>query len=141
MVNSKSLNVTNFPEDWKVSDVKESLEKVGRVKDVYMLEKRNRLGQKFVFVRFNSQENIIEVLATLKGLWIGNYKILANIARFNRGETEVKEVRKPVKKILTATWREEGKSYVHVTQKISGKYVGKERRRWRSLGEKVGIED
>lgn len=48
-----------------------------------MQEKRNKVGRRITFVRFDRKENFDEFLQAVKGIWIGYHKILANIAGFD----------------------------------------------------------
>lgn len=80
---SRSLYVSNFPEDWVAKDVKETLEKYWPVIDVFLPQKRNATGKRFAFARFEKNANLSEILVELKGLWIGDYKIIAHRARFD----------------------------------------------------------
>lgn len=58
--------------------------------EVFIPEKRNKEGKRFVFARFDRQENMSEVLLAVKGLWIGNHKMLANLMKFDRNKDEEK---------------------------------------------------
>lgn len=85
--NTSTLYVANFPEDWASKDVKEAMENVEKVKDVFMPAKRNKDGRRFAFVRFDSSLDIEKILETVKGLWVGKVKLLANLARFDRDKS------------------------------------------------------
>lgn len=84
--NLKSIYVSNLPEDWRASDAKDVLRKVGLVMDVYMPDKKNKEGKSFVFARFDKNADMENILKALRGLWIGKYKILANYGIFERQE-------------------------------------------------------
>lgn len=49
-----------------------------------MPNKRNKGGKKFVFARFEKNVNLSEIMAEVQGFWVGNHKILANRAAFDR---------------------------------------------------------
>lgn len=92
MEKSKSMYITIFTEDWAVADVHGAFRKIAPVVDVFLPDKRNKNGKRFTFARFNRTVDVNEVLLSVKGLWIGNYKILANLARFDRTDGVRKEV-------------------------------------------------
>lgn len=86
--------------------------------DVFLPAKRNKEGKRFAFVRFAKRVNMNDTLVMVNGLWIGNHKIIANIARFDRtyADSKVKEEKNRVfaadrgKNIV-------GVSYVQVVKK------------------------
>lgn len=91
------------------------------VKDVFMPTKRNKEGRKFAFVRFDPGSDIEEILSTVTGLWISNYKILANLARFDREVSRGTEMNNYVKEIKVRTrHREVGLSYLQATMVKKG---------------------
>lgn len=114
---SKSLYVSNFPEDWKTLDLKESLEKVAPIVDVFIPSKRNKEGKRFAFVRFDQNVNMSDLIVTVKGLWIGDNKILANVARFDRILEGPKKTESRIGFVLkNSRQREDGVSYKQVVQ-------------------------
>lgn len=112
MKNTNSLFISNFPDEWEAFDVREILGRYWPVTDVFMPKKRNKIGKKFAFARFANTRNLTEILEEVKGLWIGNYKILANIARFDRNEGEKIHVAKFRIGEEQARRRQEGVSYL-----------------------------
>lgn len=88
-INEKFINmyISNFPEDWTAEPLKEILEKkVGRVADVMIPLKKSKNGKSFAFVRFVRVGDEAALIQRAKGVWIGLYKLLANVARFNKME-------------------------------------------------------
>lgn len=53
-----------------------------------MPDKVNREGKRFTFVRYDRTEDIERILSELKGYCIGDVKIMANYARFERNDEE-----------------------------------------------------
>lgn len=72
-IGCSTLYISNFPENWSCSALKESLSKLGDVKDVFIPGKRNAEGKRFAFVRFDSKD-IDEILAIAKGLYMDRQK-------------------------------------------------------------------
>lgn len=68
-------------------------------------------GKKFAFVRFDSRANLEEILTLTKGLWIGNHKLLANVALYDREDRSVQEVSQTRKILAPTRKRETGLSY------------------------------
>lgn len=79
---SHSLYVTNFLSDWGARDVKQILNKIG----VVMPEKLNKEGKKFAFARFERNARVEDIMEKVKGLSVGNEKLYAHLARFDRSK-------------------------------------------------------
>ncbi|KAL8469615.1 hypothetical protein ACS0TY_032461 [Phlomoides rotata] len=60
------------------------LNEVERVRDVFIPKWVNREGKRFGFVRFCSNIDKIRVEQELNDIWFGNYKLRANLSRFDR---------------------------------------------------------
>ncbi|CAI9264957.1 unnamed protein product [Lactuca saligna] len=77
----------NFPEDWDEKALWQTFQRYGTIVDLYLARKRNIKNKRFGFVRFIRIENISEFERKLNGIWIGNYKLRVNLARFQRKST------------------------------------------------------
>lgn len=88
-IHDKFLNMyySNFPEDWTEAALKDILEKfVGKILDVTISGKRAKDGKRFAFVRFVRVRDEEALIRRAKFVWIGLYKLLANVTRFNKLE-------------------------------------------------------
>ncbi|CAI9263270.1 unnamed protein product [Lactuca saligna] len=77
----------NFPEDWDEKALWQTFQRYGTIVDLYLARKRNVKNKRFGFVRFIRIENISDFEGKLNGIWIGNYKLRVNLARFQRKST------------------------------------------------------
>lgn len=66
------------------SDLRKEVEKYGTVVEVYVSWKRNIKDQRFGFVRFIKVGDTGIFERKLNKMWIGNFKIRVNIAKFHR---------------------------------------------------------
>lgn len=114
---SRTLYVSNFPEDWADVDVKDMLNRLGPVVDVYIPGKRNAVGKRFAFARFEKNANLGEILSALQGLSIGNHKILAHMTKFDRKD-QVNESKHYQTKnhVFQSKPRVEDRSYLQVAK-------------------------
>nr|GFA42105.1 nucleotide-binding alpha-beta plait domain-containing protein [Tanacetum cinerariifolium] len=81
---STSVYVTNFPDSSSAKDLFQACIQYGHVVDSYIPSKKSKFGKRFGFVKFVnvfSKERLIKNLCTA---WIGQFKLHANIARFQR---------------------------------------------------------
>ncbi|KAJ9565542.1 hypothetical protein OSB04_001508 [Centaurea solstitialis] len=90
--NATSFYFTNFPEHENESSLWKTFKVLGEVVDLYIARKRNGWGKRFGFVRFLKVRNLSELEKNINGIWIGSFRIHANIARFGRSKR--KEVSK-----------------------------------------------
>ncbi|GJZ48173.1 putative RNA-directed DNA polymerase [Tanacetum coccineum] len=60
----------------------EDVSRYGNVVDVYLAFKRTKMGSKFGFVRFKNVGNVREFEKRLKGILIGDSKLVINVAKF-----------------------------------------------------------
>lgn len=51
-----------------------------------MPKKRNRGGKKFGFTRFGKREDAIKAVERTNGVWLEDFKLGVNIAKFDRSE-------------------------------------------------------
>ncbi|GJV71855.1 RNA-directed DNA polymerase, eukaryota [Tanacetum coccineum] len=81
---SKSVFVTNFPEESTARDLWKVCNAYGTVVDVFIPFKRSKEGKRFAFVRFIKVINLERLVVNLCTIWIGRYHLHANYARFER---------------------------------------------------------
>nr|GEV57751.1 RNA-directed DNA polymerase, eukaryota [Tanacetum cinerariifolium] len=81
---SKSVFVTNFPEDFSACDLRKVCSDYGTVVDVFIPFKRSKSGKRFAFVRFINVINLERLVSNLCTIWIGRYHLHANYVRFER---------------------------------------------------------
>ncbi|CAL0311080.1 unnamed protein product [Lupinus luteus] len=94
-----SFYIANFPDDVSSKDLWNLFQKWGRVRDVYIPRKRNKLNQRFAFIRFDRVKNERRLALELDKVWIGNFKIFANIPLFNRNQSAPS-----VRRVVTPSW-------------------------------------
>ncbi|GAU50425.1 hypothetical protein TSUD_300250 [Trifolium subterraneum] len=61
------------------------IQRYWRVGEVYIPDKRDGVGKRFGFVRFEDVEDQQKLLQRIEETWIGTYKIRANLPKFLRG--------------------------------------------------------
>ncbi|GJT75163.1 RNA-directed DNA polymerase, eukaryota, reverse transcriptase zinc-binding domain protein [Tanacetum coccineum] len=81
---STSIFVTNFPEKFSAKDLWEACSQYGKVIDSYIPNRRTKSGMRFGFVRFIKTHDVERLINNLCTIWIGSFKIHANIAKFQR---------------------------------------------------------
>ncbi|GJV52222.1 RNA-directed DNA polymerase, eukaryota [Tanacetum coccineum] len=81
---SKSIFVTNFPDNTTSKDLWEMCKGYGTVVDVFIPDRKSKAGKRFVFVRFIKVDNVDRLVGNLCTLWIGRMHLHANVARFDR---------------------------------------------------------
>lgn len=74
----------NFLEGCKGMEIRKKFEELGRVRDVYISEKKDKKGKRFGFVRFLGWIDEEEMLRKLNRVLFGSFIIRAYIPRFNR---------------------------------------------------------
>jgi RNA recognition motif-containing protein len=79
-----SFYVTNFPDNMPLFRLRQAFEVCGILSDVYVARYRNARGQEFGFVRFVNVKNIEKLSQALNNVWIGDCRVLAKEARFDR---------------------------------------------------------
>ncbi|GJY67379.1 RNA-directed DNA polymerase, eukaryota [Tanacetum coccineum] len=83
---SKSVFISNFPDDCSSRDLWKVCSGYGTVVDVFIPNKRSKAGKRFAFVRFIKVLNFIK---NLKTIWIGRFHVSANPARFERPKAPI----------------------------------------------------
>ena len=79
-----SFYVTNFPENMPLFRLRQAFEVCGILSDMYVARHRNTCGQEFGFVRFVNVKNRGKLLQALNNVWLGDCRVLAKEARFDR---------------------------------------------------------
>nr|GEX67287.1 hypothetical protein [Tanacetum cinerariifolium] len=81
---SKSLFISNFPNDCTNRDLWKVCNDYGTVVDVFIPNKKSKAGKRFAFVRFIKVLNFDRLIENLKTIWIGRFHLSTNPARFDR---------------------------------------------------------
>nr|GEV68646.1 nucleotide-binding alpha-beta plait domain-containing protein [Tanacetum cinerariifolium] len=81
---STSIFVTNFPENFSAKDLFHSCKVYGHVVDSFIPVKKTNGGKIFDFVRFINVFNVDRLVNNLCTIWVGRFKLHANVARFQR---------------------------------------------------------
>lgn len=80
---------TNFPDDFGNSEMWKVIYKWGKVWDIYIPKKRDKLGKKYGFVKFKDVNNVKVLEKQLDSIWIGSYRLIVNLAKFDRRQEKV----------------------------------------------------
>ncbi|GJQ89100.1 RNA-directed DNA polymerase, eukaryota, reverse transcriptase zinc-binding domain protein [Tanacetum coccineum] len=81
---STSVFITNFPDSFSAKDLFKTCSQYGYVVDAYIPNKRSKIGKRFGFMRFIKVFNEERLVNNLCTLWVGRYRLYANIVRFQR---------------------------------------------------------
>ncbi|GJX95487.1 RNA-directed DNA polymerase, eukaryota [Tanacetum coccineum] len=81
---SKSIFVTNFPDNFGSRNLGKICENYGKVVDVYIPNRKSKVGKRFAFVHFVRVEDIDRLVGNLYNIWIGRLHLHANVVRFER---------------------------------------------------------
>ncbi|GJT13306.1 RNA-directed DNA polymerase, eukaryota [Tanacetum coccineum] len=81
---SKSIFVTNFPDNTTSKDLWEVCKGYGTVVDVFIPDRKSKAGKRFTFVRFIKVDNVDRLVGNMCTLWIGSMHLYVNVARFDR---------------------------------------------------------
>ncbi|GKC55650.1 nucleotide-binding alpha-beta plait domain-containing protein [Tanacetum coccineum] len=79
-----SFFFTNFPESWDTSALWKMFSRYGSVVDVYVAFKKTKRDTRFGFVRFINIGDVVRFESRLKGILIGNEKLVINKAKFKK---------------------------------------------------------
>ncbi|GKC17449.1 nucleotide-binding alpha-beta plait domain-containing protein [Tanacetum coccineum] len=82
--NMVNFYFTNFPPEWNKASLHELFVEVGERSDVYVARKMSKAGKRFGFARFLKIGNIQALEKRLNRIQIGNFKLEANIAKYER---------------------------------------------------------
>ncbi|GJZ21180.1 RNA-directed DNA polymerase, eukaryota [Tanacetum coccineum] len=81
---SKSVFVSNFPDGCTSKDLWKVCNEYGSVVDVFIPNKKSKMGKRFAFVRFIKVNNLDRLVENLNTIWIGRFHLFANPVRFER---------------------------------------------------------
>nr|GEV99388.1 hydroxycinnamoyl-CoA quinate/shikimate transferase [Tanacetum cinerariifolium] len=93
---SKSVFISNFPDDCTNRDLWKVCNDYGTVVDVFIPNKKSKAGKRFAFVRFIKVLNFDRLIENLKTIWIDRFHLSANPARFDRPKAPTFQKDKPV---------------------------------------------
>jgi len=79
-----SFYFTNFPDSMNMVQLRQLFEVYGMLSDVYIAKKQNYRGQVYGFLRFLNVKNIDKLAIALNNVWIGQCRIWAREARFDK---------------------------------------------------------
>ncbi|GJW36549.1 RNA-directed DNA polymerase, eukaryota [Tanacetum coccineum] len=81
---SKSIFVTNFPNNITAKDLWNLCQGYGTVVDVFIPNRLSKAGKRFAFVRFIRVDNLDRLVGNICTLWIGRMHLQANVVRYER---------------------------------------------------------
>nr|GEU90340.1 RNA-directed DNA polymerase, eukaryota [Tanacetum cinerariifolium] len=81
---SKSVFVSNFPEGCTAKDLWKVCNDYGTVVDVFIPNKKSKVGKRFAFVRFIKVINLDRLIENFNTIWIGRFHLVANLVHFER---------------------------------------------------------
>jgi len=81
-----SFYVTNFPKNLPLFRLRQAFEVCGILSNVFVARHRNVRGQEFGFVRYVNVKNKFKLSQALNNVWIGEHKVWAREARYDRFE-------------------------------------------------------
>ncbi|KAJ0626441.1 putative RNA recognition motif domain, nucleotide-binding alpha-beta plait domain superfamily [Helianthus annuus] len=93
--------VTNLPEGCTPWELRSCLERFGEITGTYVAKKRDKLGNRFGFVSFKGVKDRQDMVKSLGGVKMGEYKLKVNVAKFaveNTGVSIEQEVRGSIAK-------------------------------------------
>lgn len=91
---SQSFFFRNFPEDCDMDFVRKKFSEIGKVLDLFKPQKNDKSGKPFGFVRFEIGQDKETILNGLNNTWIGSYKIIAFIPKYDRS-LQGRKIRNP----------------------------------------------
>jgi len=118
-----SFYVTNFPENLPLFRLRQAFEVCGILSDMYVARHRNSCGQEFGFVRFVNVKNKSKLLQALNNVWMGDCRVFAKEARFDRFAHNDIAVVKP-KASVTKAERENGAAVPRKGVNVNGVIKG-----------------
>nr|GEW52913.1 RNA-directed DNA polymerase, eukaryota [Tanacetum cinerariifolium] len=81
---SKSVFVSKFLEGCTAKDLWKVCNDYGTVVDVFIPNKKSKVGKRFAFVRFIKVINLGHLIENLNTIWIGRFHLFANPVHFER---------------------------------------------------------
>ncbi|GJW44868.1 RNA-directed DNA polymerase, eukaryota [Tanacetum coccineum] len=100
---SKSIFITNFPDNTTSAELWKLCQAYGTVVDVYIPNRRSKAGKRFAFVRFIKVHNVDRLVGNLCTLWIGRWHLHANVVRFDRPPAQNSRVPPPSRPVNAAS--------------------------------------
>ncbi|KAK1441436.1 hypothetical protein QVD17_07325 [Tagetes erecta] len=82
--NITSFYISNLPGKCNIDDLRIIFKEFGKIKEIFLANKKNREGYWFRFVRFIGVTNSIELEAQMQGIKYFNRILQLNIAKYNR---------------------------------------------------------
>ncbi|PWA97712.1 hypothetical protein CTI12_AA026760 [Artemisia annua] len=110
-----SFFFTRFPESWDSRTLWKIFEEYGKIVDVYIPEKRTKMGTRFGFARFVNISDVQAFEKKLGEIQVGKTKLLINIAKYGR---EKENTNKEVKKVVTEVQKN---NHIHMGAKYNGR--------------------
>nr|GEX85555.1 putative RNA-directed DNA polymerase, eukaryota, reverse transcriptase zinc-binding domain protein [Tanacetum cinerariifolium] len=96
---SKSIFVTNFPDETTSTDLWRLCQQYGTVVDVFIPNRKSRAGKRFAFVRFIKVDNVERLVGNLCTLWIGRMHFYANLVKYERPSSQSVRFPQPSKSV------------------------------------------
>ncbi|GJR86610.1 RNA-directed DNA polymerase, eukaryota, reverse transcriptase zinc-binding domain protein [Tanacetum coccineum] len=81
---SCDIFITNFPVHLSAKELRNTCAQYGTVQDVYISRKLSKQCKPFAFARFNKVNDVATLIKILRSIWLRNFRIYANVARFMR---------------------------------------------------------
>ncbi|GJS15404.1 RNA-directed DNA polymerase, eukaryota, reverse transcriptase zinc-binding domain protein [Tanacetum coccineum] len=81
---SSSIFVPNFPDKFSAKELWTVCKQYEIVVDAFIPDRRSKAGKRFGFVRFIKIFDVDRLVNNLCTIWVGRFKLHANIARFQR---------------------------------------------------------
>ncbi|PWA50328.1 serine/arginine-rich splicing factor 2 [Artemisia annua] len=110
-----SFFFTRFPESWDSRTLWKIFEEYGKIVDVYIPDKRTKMGTRFGFARFVNISDVQAFEKKLGEIQVGKTKLLINIAKYGR---EKENTNKEVKKVVTEVQKN---NHIHMGAKYNGR--------------------
>ncbi|GKE51114.1 nucleotide-binding alpha-beta plait domain-containing protein, partial [Tanacetum coccineum] len=79
-----SIFITNFPDSFNAKDLWRVCNQYGNVVDTFIPDKRSKADKRYGFVRFIKIDNVERLVSNLCTIWVGKFRLHANITRFQR---------------------------------------------------------
>ncbi|GKE93137.1 RNA-directed DNA polymerase, eukaryota, partial [Tanacetum coccineum] len=79
-----SVFINNIPDSCSAKELFNACKQYGHVVDSFIPNKRSKAGKRFGFVKFINVFNEERLVDNLGTVWIGRYRIHANLAKFRR---------------------------------------------------------
>ncbi|GKB37573.1 RNA-directed DNA polymerase, eukaryota [Tanacetum coccineum] len=108
---SKSVSITNFPDDCFSKDIWKVCKDYGTVIDVFIPNRKSKAGKRFAFVRFIRVLNFDRLIENLKTIWIGSFHLFANPVRFERPKAHTIQNEKPVAPVKVPAFKQPNATY------------------------------